>query len=143
MKRFFKLVLLSLSVMLLLTNCGEGEVRSGEDYNNIEDHGRVGEKIDDLRFLDSEYAIVQFSADWCVWCRKQYPNLIESSKIHLEVDYYLLDVDSEDGKKIKEDYGVKGLPTTIYFENGEEICRETGYQSPEDIEEEINYLTNY
>jgi len=118
-----KRLLLLLVVPFLLLSCGSGEAMN-------EDDGRVTKVADEI-FLDDEASIVQFSADWCSWCKKQYPNLVEVSKQYSNINFYLVDID--ESPELKSKYGVKGVPMTALFINGEPTVKTTGYMTYDEL----------
>jgi thioredoxin-like negative regulator of GroEL len=73
-------------------------------------------------FIESGKKVVEFSADWCIDCKRIAPDLpaIEE-QFREQFDFAELDVD--ESRTIAEEYNVKGIPTFIVFENGKEVGR--------------------
>jgi thioredoxin 1 len=80
--------------------------------------------------------IKMFYADWCGPCKMTKPII---QKIEEEqgasVDYVNIDLFRE----VALSFGVKSIPTIVFFEDGEEYNRTTGYQPKERI---LQYLNN-
>lgn len=62
-------------------------------------------------------AIVDFFATWCMPCKMLAPVIDEISNEETEVKFYKLDVDKL--RDIAVEYNIKGVPTLIFFKNGE------------------------
>ena len=60
-------------------------------------------------------------APWCPHCKAFYPEIVEALKIeemkNLGVVFGRVDI--EYNKKVADDYKIRGMPTVLYFENGE------------------------
>lgn len=73
--------------------------------------------------------LVQFSADWCSVCNgiQQPIEEIAAEPEFERVTFAHVDVDKCDG--ICKQYGIVGVPTFIYMENGEKKVEEIGVQN--------------
>lgn len=64
--------------------------------------------------------VVDFSApDWCVPCQRFAPVFDAVSDINDDVTFIAVDVDK--APWAMEDYGIRGVPTVVLFENGEKV----------------------
>jgi thioredoxin len=83
------------------------------------------QKLDKDRFgsfIAEGNKVVEFSADWCVDCKRVAPDLPDiAAKFAHQFDFAELDVD--ESRTIAEEYNVKGIPTFIVFKNGKEVGR--------------------
>jgi len=73
-------------------------------------------------FISSGNKVVEFSADWCVDCKRiapDLPDLIQRYAGHFE----FAELDVDESRAIAEEYNVKGIPTFIVFRDGEEADR--------------------
>ena len=63
---------------------------------------------------------ILFYATWCPHCKALYPEIVMALKTQEMQKMGLVfgRVDIEFQEKVREEYGVNGMPTVIYFENG-------------------------
>src|SRR5207253_1257933 len=83
--------------------------------------------------------LVNFSAGWCVVCKKQKPVLDQLAARHSH-DLLLLEIDMEENPLIAEFFEVDGLPVNIIYRNGTMDWNRVGFQSLNDLE---NALWSY
>jgi thioredoxin 1 len=81
--------------------------------------------------------LVDFHADWCIWCKRLKPIL---NKIHSESAerIRIVGVDTDKLAELKEKFGVTGLPTMIVFKDGKEAERISGFKEDAPLREIIN-----
>ncbi|KPC75630.1 hypothetical protein ADL26_05895 [Thermoactinomyces vulgaris] len=73
-------------------------------------------------FITEGKKVVEFSADWCVDCKRVAPDMPElAQKFADHMTFAEIDVD--EAREVAEEYGVKGIPTFIVFEGGKEVGR--------------------
>jgi len=72
--------------------------------------------------------IVDFWASWCVPCKVTKP-ILESLAETYSDQVKFLAVDADDSPEVLQEYGVKGIPTVMAFNNGEVVTRVTGAQN--------------
>lgn len=68
--------------------------------------------------------VVDFWAPWCAPCRMMAPVFEEAAKNHKTIKFAKVNVD-EHGS-IAQEFGVRGIPTVIFFKDGQEVSRFTG-----------------
>ena len=91
-------------------------------------------EFDDV--LNSQLAVVDFSAVWCCPCQMLAPVLEElSDEMDGEADFFSADVD--ENRDLAYDYDIQSIPAIVIFSNGEEVTRTVGFQPKEDIKELI------
>jgi thioredoxin 1 len=72
--------------------------------------------------------ILKFSAEWCINC-KPLSKMIESIELDIPIEEYDIDQDFELASRMR----VRGVPTVILVENGEELHRKTGLMTKEEF----------
>jgi thioredoxin-like negative regulator of GroEL len=73
-------------------------------------------------FIEQGNKVVEFSAGWCVDCRRVAPDMpVIAQKFADCFEFAELDVD--EARSIAETYNVKGIPTFIVFRDGKEAGR--------------------
>ncbi len=89
--------------------------------------------------------VIKFGADWCQPCRLMKPTITKLIEKYNTEDSGLvieeIDVDMDPDSASK--YGIRNIPTTIFFLDDEIVNRKVGVISESQIEEIINDLTNY
>ncbi len=84
--------------------------------------------------------LLEFAADWCIPCRRMAPFMKE-----LKEEYHgkanILTVNADKELDMVRDYGVRNLPTLIFFnKKGELFKTVAGYQSKESIKSVLDDL---
>lgn len=77
--------------------------------------------------------LVDFWAQWCGPCLTMMPILEQYSETEGSVEVIKINVD--ENPDISQEYNVRGIPTFIYFEDGEVVKRQTGTQTLEQLKE--------
>ena len=81
---------------------------------------------------ENKVVVIDFYADWCVWCRRLDSTTYRDPKVvHYLTERTVplkLDVDASPGRAMANRYGVDGLPTILILSaDGKEIGRIPGY----------------
>lgn len=83
--------------------------------------------------LNSEKKVLaDFNASWCGPCRMLKPVLDEFAETNDEIKVVSINIDEED--VLAEKYNVSSIPCLVLFEKGNEIKRNVGFMSKENIE---------
>ena len=77
--------------------------------------------------------LVDFWAQWGGPCLTMMPILEKYSATEGSVEVIKINVD--ENPDISQEYNVRGIPTFIYFEDGEVVKRQTGTQTLEQLKE--------
>lgn len=84
--------------------------------------------------------LVDFWAEWCGPCRTLGPVLDEvASEVGDKAVIYKVNVD-ENGE-LAQKYGIRGIPTMIFFKNGEAAKTLVGLQPKEEIKKTLEELS--
>ncbi len=70
--------------------------------------------------------LVDFYADWCGPCKMLAP-ILES------IDANILKVNVDEHEDLAQKFGVMSIPTLIYFKEGQEVQKEIGLRSKDEI----------
>jgi thioredoxin 1 len=81
--------------------------------------------------------IYYFTAEWCQPCKRTRPIVEELNRDQSIAGFQIIDVDVN--PELVKNFGIKSVPTFILFNNGEEIKREIGGKTREQLMELINY----
>ena len=81
--------------------------------------------------------LVDFSAPWCMPCRRMEPELVEFAR-QWNGKLRLVRLNVDDGPEIAAQYGVLSVPTLILFVGGQPRARLSGYQPRQKIAEKFS-----
>jgi len=81
--------------------------------------------------------VVDFWAEWCGPCKMLGPIFEEVSKeFEGKVKFGKLNID--DGQELAQKFQVMGIPTILFFKDGQLVDRTTGLISKEELEKKVN-----
>lgn len=83
--------------------------------------------------------LVDFWAVWCGPCRVLGPTVGEIASEY-EGRAIVAKCNVDDCEDICDRFGIRNIPTLIYFKNGEAVARTSGLVSRADIEAKLNEL---
>lgn len=66
------------------------------------------------KYLGDKPSIIDFHADWCVYCKKLEPVLEELAKEY-DGKIYIYKVDTEKEREIAAAFGIQALPTLLFI----------------------------
>lgn len=73
--------------------------------------------------------LVMISADWCIWCKKMYPMLLEMRKEGYII--YIFETNRKEFEDYAALYKVRSYPTFIVYDDAKEVDRTSGRTSKE------------
>src|SRR5688572_30629991 len=76
--------------------------------------------------------VVDFYADWCGPCKMMAPVLDEFARQHTG-EILVLKLDTEANRMTPARFGIRGIPTLIVFEKGQEARRQVGAVQASDL----------
>jgi thioredoxin 2 len=68
---------------------------------------------------------VDFYADWCGPCRMMAP-AVDALAAHVQGKALVGKLNTDHSSQIAEGFGIRGIPTTIVFDHGKEVARQSG-----------------
>ncbi len=81
---------------------------------------------------NNKYVVVDFSAEWCIWCKRLHPLLVRMGGF-LGADcpeLKLAEVDSDKVVDVKKELGVNGIPHTFLYRDGQPYTNIVGCDPP-------------
>ena len=98
---------------------------------------------DDFETLVAEQpgvTVVDFWAGWCGPCRMMEPILSEIAIEHAERGVTVMKVDVDQAPRTAEHYGIRSIPTLIFFQDGKPLFEMVGMVPKPVIERELGQL---
>ena len=89
---------------------------------------------------EDKLTVIDFYADWCGPCKILGPILEKVSEDYEDVNFYKLDVNTEEGQRLAQGVGISGIPTVKFYRNNEEIHSATGLAPEDKIRSQIDDL---
>ena len=86
--------------------------------------------------INSGLVLVDFYAEWCGPCKMLGPVLEEVSSELTDINIIKVNVDEH--SELAQKYGVMSIPTLILFKDGQEVEKNIGFITKEDMVEFIN-----
>ena len=83
--------------------------------------------------------VVDFWATWCGPCRMMTPIIEELAKEY-EGKAIIGKCDVEENEELATEYGIRNIPTILFFKQGEVVEKVVGFQQKPKIQEVINKL---
>lgn len=85
--------------------------------------------------------MVDFWAPWCGPCLMMGP-VIDELAAELDGKVTVAKVNVDKSPEIAAQYGIRGIPTLLFFKNGELVDQEVGVQTKARLVEKLNALLN-
>ena len=86
-----------------------------------------GEDFDRTVLGSKAPVLVDFYADWCAPCRYVAPLMDELARTH-EGTLLVVKVDTDEAPDVSKKFGIRSIPTVIFFTDGEEVGRSVGFE---------------
>lgn len=85
--------------------------------------------------------LVDFFADWCGPCKMLAP-ILQEVKSELGEQVKIVKIDVDKNQNLAAQYQVRGVPTMILFQQGEQKWRQSGVLSKDDLVQIIQQNSN-
>lgn len=85
--------------------------------------------------------LIDFFATWCGPCKTLAP-ILKQVKDNLGERIIILKIDVDKNQQLASKYQVRGVPTLILFQNGNQLWRQSGVLSKEEIVKTIIQKSN-
>ena len=130
-------ILVTLIAICLGVNAQEQKESNVITLTKAEFIKKVGD-INGKEFKDkgNKPAIVDFYADWCGPCRKLSP-ILEEIAAEQKGKVYIYKVNTDKDPEIARAFGIRALPTLIFFPKKGEHVKSEGFLPKTTIEEKI------
>lgn len=96
--------------------------------------------FDDVVLKSDKPILVDFWAEWCGPCRSLAPILDEVAS-ELSDKASVVKVNVDENGELAQQYGIRGIPTMIFFKNGEAAKTLVGVQSKDEIKKTLEELS--
>ncbi|NNL29407.1 MAG: thioredoxin [Gemmatimonadetes bacterium] len=84
--------------------------------------------------------VVDFWAPWCGPCRLMAPILDEIALDYADEGVAVVKVNTDEAQRSSERFGIRSIPTLIFFKDGEPLFEMVGAVPKPVLEREINLL---
>lgn len=108
-------------------------------------NGKLVKKADEKNFEESVLkkghpVLVDFWAEWCGPCRALSP-VLDDVASELGDKASIVKVNVDENRELAQQYGVRSIPTLIFFKEGEVAKTLIGGQSKEEIKKTLEELS--
>jgi len=91
----------------------------------------------DSEVAGSELTMVDFWAEWCGPCRMVAPVVEELAESYAEKGLKVGKVDVDENPNVAARYGIRSIPTILFFKDGEVVDRIVGAMPKPFFEEKV------
>lgn len=125
-------ILFVLPILLFITGCPQSVETSPED-----DWGSVYRypQLTDNDFLEKTRQgvyLIDFDAEWCIWCRRMDPHLAAVSDLWKD-GLTIAKIDFDRNPEARSFFGVQGIPALFVLVDGKIVRKADGYQDEKQL----------
>lgn len=100
----------------------------------------VNERNFEQEVLQSEIPVmVDFWAEWCGPCRSM-SLVVEQVADEFAGRVKVAKLNVDENQSLTQRYGIKAIPTLLFFQNGKVVAQEVGYSSKDAVAEKLSRL---
>jgi len=99
------------------------------------------QNFDEMINNPDKMILVDFWASWCNPCKALAP-MLEDASNDLAEKIIVFKINIDENPTSPQRYGVRGIPTIIFFKSGKEIDRQVGVLPKSKLYEKIEDLNN-
>jgi thioredoxin 1 len=99
------------------------------------------QNFDEMINNPDKMILVDFWASWCNPCKALAP-MLEDASNDLAEKILVFKINIDENPDSPQRYGVRGIPTIIFFKSGKEIDRQVGVLPKSKLYEKIEDLNN-
>ncbi len=88
---------------------------------------------------NNKKVLIDFYADWCGPCQTLLPTIHKLAD-EFDGDVLIQKVNVDENADLAAKFGVRSIPTLVYISNGDEVNRQNGLISENDLRAQINDL---
>ncbi|MBP9673706.1 MAG: thioredoxin [Bacteriovoracaceae bacterium] len=97
--------------------------------------------FEQLVLKSGQPVVVDFWAEWCGPCKALAP-VLEEIASDVNGKAHVVKVNVDENPELAQKYGIRGIPTLIFFKNGEAQATLVGNQPKGEIVRNLNQLIN-
>lgn len=97
----------------------------------------ISKSNSDETLNNNEIVLLDFYANWCGPCKMLSPVLDELAKDN-EDKIVIGKVNVDENLDLASTYGIRGIPSIVFFKNGKEVERLVGLKNKKDLQEIID-----
>jgi len=89
--------------------------------------------------IKSPTSVLMFSAEWCKPCKILKP-IVEELSVQFKEKIPIIKLDVDDNPELAAQFGIRNVPTILFFKNGEIIDKAVGVSTKSALESKIQSL---
>lgn len=101
----------------------------------------TSDNFSELLSKENELVMVDFWAEWCGPCKMLSP-IVDELSLELDGKMTIGKVDVSDQQDLAAEYGVRNIPTILFFKNGELVDKQVGALPKAALQDIINKHLN-